>query len=570
MMTMVSMRVIRFVFLCAATTAALVGQTSYNVTFYGSIDPYTGGANGADYSEVWGWTDTVSEKEYAFIGTSKGTSVVDISSLPLKETALLPGPPSGYNYHEFRTFGHHLYVGAEGTDPAKRPGIQIHDLSTLPDSVTFVKTYTWKDTTTSVQSYLRAHTLTIDGHFLYANGGDFGGTRIMDISDPVNPLQVGSYGKGSTPYVHDAYVRNDTLYAAAINAGQLDIVDLTVKGHYTQNTASKVVSMVPTVPEGRTHQVWLSDDGRTMFVATEAPSATITNPYKLHIYDITNRNAPVEIASWVSSATASIHNVFVKGNFLYIAYYGDGFRVLDVSNPANPIEVAFYDTYPGPRKSGDHPVFHGAWGVYPYFPSGKVAVSDMNTGLYVLTVNEKPGGSVVGIVRDALTNAPLSGVTVTVLETGRIQTTTATGIYRYGTAAGTHSVLFAKSGYTADTLSIVTKAGTTDTVYVLLAPSVTHAGGSDIPLPGSFHLEQNMPNPFNPSTTIGYTLAAAQFVDLSVYDLLGRRIATLVQAQRPAGRHVETFSAASIPSGVYLYTLTAGPYTRTRKMVVTR
>lgn len=570
MVNMAIVRTMRAGILVAVTTVMLTGQTSYNVTLIDSIDLYTGGANGADYSEVWGWTDTASGKEYAFIGTSTGTSVVDISVFPVKETALLIGPPSGYNYHEFRTYGHYLYVGAEGTDPAKRPGVQIHDLSTLPDSVTFVKTYTWKDTATSVQSFLRAHTLSIEGHFLYANGGDFGGTRIMDISDPVNPLQVGSYGKGSTPYVHDAFVRNDTLYAAAINAGRLDIVDLTVKGHYTQNTTSKIVSSVPTVPEARTHQVWLSDDGRTMFVATEAPSATITNPYKLHIYDISNRNAPVETASWVSSATASIHNVFVKGNFLYIAYYGDGLRVLDVSNPANPIEVAFFDTYPGPRKAGDHAVFHGAWGVYPYFPSGKVAVSDMNSGLYVFTVNEKPGGSVVGIVRDALTNAPLSGVTVTVLETGRSQTTSATGIYRYGTAAGMHAVLFAKNGYTADTLSIVTIAGTTDTVYVHLAPAVTGAGRDDISLPGMFHLEQNRPNPFNPSTSIGFTLSSAQFVDLSVYDLLGRRIATLVRGQRPAGRHVAAFSAASIPSGVYLYKLTAGHSTQTRKMVLTR
>lgn len=549
-------------------TFPLDAQISYNVAFYGHLDQYTGGSGDADYSEIWGWTNTQSNKEYAIIGTSQGTSIVDISQLPLKEVSFLVGPPSGYNYHEFRTYQNYLYIGAEGTDPAKRPGIQIVDLSSLPDSSTFIKTYTWIDTTNaatnSTKLYNRAHTVSIDKHYLYINGGDFGGTRIMDISDPVNPMQVGSYGKGSTPYVHDSYIRNDTLYAAAINAGRLDIVDFTVKGNYTENSTSQVVSKTPTVPEARTHQVWLSDDGSYMFVASEVTGG------HLHIYDITNKSAPVEISSWTSDPSKSIHNVFIKDDFLYIAYYGDGLRILDVKNPSNPIEVAFYNTYPGPLQFPHHSVFHGAWGVYPYFSSGKIAVSDMNTGLYILIPSLKRGGNIVGIIRDASTNQPINGAQVKIVETGRIQVTSATGIYRYGNANGMHSVVFSRSGYKTDTLSILTKPETTDTVYVYLQSASTAAGAEHQVGPEIFQLEQNYPNPFNPSTVISYTLPQSGIATVIVTDVLGRTIETLVDGYQLQGKHFAEFRSDKLSSGVYFYRLTQGNFAATKKMIVAK
>ncbi|MHB1049353.1 MAG: choice-of-anchor B family protein [Bacteroidota bacterium] len=554
-----------FLFLFAA---AAFGQNSYNISLFGTIDHYTGGANGADYSEIWGWTDTTDNREYAIIGTSQGTSIIDITELPLKEASFHYGPPSGYNYHEFRTYKNFLFIGAEGTNSEKRPGIQIVDLSTLPDSGTFKKTYTWIDTTNfstnSTKLYNRAHTVSIEKNFLYVNGGDFGGTRIMDITDPLNPLQVGSYGKGSTPYVHDSYIRNDTLYAAAINAGRLDIVDMTAKGHFTQDTPGKVISKTPTVPEARTHQVWLSEDGNFMFVATEVTGG------HLHIYNISDRTSPVEIAAWKSDPAKSIHNVFVKGDFLYVAYYGDGLRILDIKNPYNPIEVAFYDTYPGPLQFPHHSVFHGAWGVYPYFPSGKIAVSDMNTGLYVFNVDLKHGGNVVGIIRDASTQTPLSGTTVRILETGRSQVTTATGIYRYGNAAGLHNVVFSKTGYVADTLSITTPEGTTDTVYVNLVQENASSVNDRTELPTSFVLRQNFPNPFNPRTVISYSIPAPASVTLSVFNTLGQKIRTLVNTVQRSGEHYIEFDASALTSGVYYYTLTVGNYSAARKMIVTK
>ncbi len=88
--------------------------------------------------------------------------------------------------------------------------------------------------------------------------------------------------------------------------------------------------------------------------------------------------------------------------------------------------------------------------------------------------------------------------------------------------------------------------------------------------PSEFSLEANYPNPFNAGTTIVYRLAREGKVELSVYDLLGRKVRTLVRARKKAGRHVVRFDAGDLPSGVYFYRLRAGDRVQTRKMILLR
>lgn len=88
--------------------------------------------------------------------------------------------------------------------------------------------------------------------------------------------------------------------------------------------------------------------------------------------------------------------------------------------------------------------------------------------------------------------------------------------------------------------------------------------------PGKFELEQNYPNPFNPSTTIRFTIPEKSLVTLKVYDILGREISTLVNEVKDAGTHTIKFAGQDLPSGMYLYTLTAGNYTSTKKMMLVK
>ncbi len=83
-----------------------------------------------------------------------------------------------------------------------------------------------------------------------------------------------------------------------------------------------------------------------------------------------------------------------------------------------------------------------------------------------------------------------------------------------------------------------------------------------------FGLAQNYPNPFNPTTTITYNLAKASNVRLVVYNTLGKEVVTLVNGQKAAGTYKAEFSSNNLPSGIYLYKLSAGTYTEVRKMIL--
>jgi len=87
-------------------------------------------------------------------------------------------------------------------------------------------------------------------------------------------------------------------------------------------------------------------------------------------------------------------------------------------------------------------------------------------------------------------------------------------------------------------------------------------------LPEDFSLEQNYPNPFNPNTTISFSIPSKEFVTLKIYNLLGSEVATLANEERAAGTYEVNFSADKLPSGIYMYTLSAGNYVQTNKMIL--
>ena len=87
-------------------------------------------------------------------------------------------------------------------------------------------------------------------------------------------------------------------------------------------------------------------------------------------------------------------------------------------------------------------------------------------------------------------------------------------------------------------------------------------------VPSQFVLEQNYPNPFNPSTKIQFSIVHRQLTIVKVYDVLGREVATLVNAVKEPGTYTVEFDASSLASGVYFYRLQAGTYVETRKLLL--
>ena len=90
----------------------------------------------------------------------------------------------------------------------------------------------------------------------------------------------------------------------------------------------------------------------------------------------------------------------------------------------------------------------------------------------------------------------------------------------------------------------------------------------EIGTPSAYYISQNYPNPFNPSTTIKYDLPKDGLITLEVYDILGRKIATLINENRNAGRYGQTFDASSLTSGIYVYKLQADDFISSKKMIL--
>jgi hypothetical protein len=101
--------------------------------------------------------------------------------------------------------------------------------------------------------------------------------------------------------------------------------------------------------------------------------------------------------------------------------------------------------------------------------------------------------------------------------------------------------------------------------YPKIATSVKR---SEAVKPSGFSLEQNHPNPFNPSTQIHFSIGTSSFVTVKVFDALGREVRTLVDQQLESGAYVAPFSADNLSSGMYYYTLQAGSYIETKKMLL--
>ena len=123
----------------------------------------------------------------------------------------------------------------------------------------------------------------------------------------------------------------------------------------------------------------------------------------------------------------------------------------------------------------------------------------------------------------------------------------------------------------------VTKNAPVGKVQVLNFAITTQAGETwnkeitiSVNAPDRFSLYQNYPNPFNPTTTIGYQLSASAHTKLSIYNMLGQVVATLVDELRDAGYHQESWTAENVPSGVYFYRLQSGSYVQMRKLLVLR
>ncbi|MCH8126651.1 choice-of-anchor B family protein [candidate division KSB1 bacterium] len=319
-------------------------QGSPNVTFLDNVNDYPS----VGYNDCWGYT-APDGREYALLGVQNGTSIIDITdSGNAAEVVFISSPTSIWK--DIKTFQNFAYVVNETSG-----GMQIIDLSNLPNSATLVGTYTGIST---------SHNIYIDeaNAILYAEGSASEPVRTISLANPINPVQISQFGIEC----HDIYARDGIVYVSEGTLGSIGIFDLAVPA------TPVFVERIQIPNAGYVHNAWLSDDGNFLMTTEETQGKTVK---LFDIQDLGNASITDEYLGPGNLA----HNAHIKGNFAYISHYADGLRIVDITDPNNIFEAGFFDTSP----SGGG--FNGAWGAFPFFPSGKILISDIQSGLYVVS-----------------------------------------------------------------------------------------------------------------------------------------------------------------------------------------
>ena len=350
-------------------------------------------------NDIWGFVDLNDNREYALIGLRGGVAVVDVTDPGNpSEVGLIKGVGSTWRdikvYQFFDSasgdYKAYAYVTTEGSSG----GLQIIDLTGLPASVSLANTIT---------EFFRAHNvylanidyatgMALDGMepFLYIAGAnkDGGLYRVFNLIDPINPQLVATNPLGG--YMHDAtsLVITDSRTAQCHNGhnpcellisfsgSTVKIWDMTDKSNPVRLSRTNYTNA------SYSHSGWWSADKMRLFLQDELDEKNLGLNTTLNVLDISNLLDPVLSGKYTGSTQAVDHNGFTRGNRYYMSNYRRGLVVLDVSDPDKPTELGFFDTFPIPEENTA--TFNGAWGAYPFLPSGNILVSDIDYGLYVV------------------------------------------------------------------------------------------------------------------------------------------------------------------------------------------
>ena len=335
-------------------------------------------------NDIWGWTDADTGKEYALMGLDNGTAFIDITDdtnpiyLGKLATATDNSP-----WRDVKVYGDFTYIVSE----ANSHGVQVFDLKKLRNISSAPQTFSADGRYTGLGN---AHNIVINeaSGFAYPVGTNRddqfnGGVHFLNLENPLSPTLAGGWGVNG--YTHDAqvliYNGPDENYLGSeifvgANEDQVVVVDISNK------EAPVTLATLPYPNIGYTHQGWFTEDQRYFILGDELDEIGQGFRTRTLIFDMIDLENPVLHHTYSGPTNAIDHNGYVLGDEFFLANYTAGVRILDISGIADKsvTEKAFFDTYP----ANDNTQFAGVWSVYPYFESGKVVISDINNGFFVI------------------------------------------------------------------------------------------------------------------------------------------------------------------------------------------
>ncbi|WP_298546990.1 choice-of-anchor B family protein [uncultured Aquimarina sp.] len=358
---------------------------SCGIDFVSSISLST--MNASDGNDSWGWTDPSDGKEYAIMCLDNGTAFIDIST-PEAPVYLgkLPTATQSSQWRDAKVYQNYAFIVSE----AAGHGMQVFDLTRLRNVSNPPEIFT---ADTRYTGFGNAHNIVIneDTGFAYGVGTSTfgGGPHFVNIQDPMNPVAAGGFiSDGGDAYSHDAQVVTyngpDSDYTGReilIGSNQIEIVIADI----TDKNAPITIATINYANIGYTHQGWFTEDQRFFLLGDELDEADVGFNTRTIVFDFEDLDNPKFHMNYSGSTSSIDHNGYVKGNKFYLANYTAGIRIIDISDiSSNSMrEISFFDTFPSNNSVG----FSGAWNVYPYFESGNIVISDINSGFILVKEN---------------------------------------------------------------------------------------------------------------------------------------------------------------------------------------
>lgn len=575
------------------------------------------------YSNIWG--DVITDKsdntqrEYAFIGvsgwswlnTNKGVSIVDVTD-PLNpyEAAFITCPAVDQRdfvtYTDPNTNNTYLYIIGEGNNQ----GMIIVDITNLPSSYSIISSSYFTGNYNAVNSS-HAHNVQLDevtGKMIVCgtHSGAFSAYTMymFDVaSNPAAPvlIDVQSTGVNNAYYVHDVYFNNDRLYTASIEAdpdGSGPIPPPTYAGIFQTSNSSNYFDLIggvtpypvdqtPSIPltslNHVIHDIYVTSDHSIMVTSDEHQQGQAI------FYDITNPASPIETDRYSGHKTTFVdtvaqHNHVMKGiDRCYVAHYSNGLWVLDISDPYNVQEIAYYDTYLE-HNYGNYDTYnkqfrppygtgyYGAWGVFADLPSGNILVCDMNNGLYVLS-NCVPEDNQSGA------NLTLNAASYANEVFGRAATTSITvnpgsGNFIVGTDANVTliagSKISLKPGFHAQAdgkfhAQIAYMCQNCDECPDS-PPGISHPKPGGQQQVATSDKMKCYPNPASTHLNLQVSLVTSGHVSVVVYDQFGRNVINVLEdAITDSGMMQKTIDISALPAGIYTVKLKTAAGTQTTR-----
>lgn len=393
-------------------------------------------------SDIWGWTSPDTDDEYVIIGSTSGPVFVRVTEPTNPEylgTIFLPPPPANDNSNsasDIKVYQNHAYFVSEDGSV----GIQILDLTTLDsrDAVEPGSAEASLEPTAVYQEegYFDSHNIAINEDtgfaYLFSVGknevedpgfvnnstvildlkGNNGGFSIPTEVAQINQIniddgdvsahdgQVVTYDGPDTDYSNREILFSMNIVSNSSNegikaiTGSISIFDVTDK----DNIIRIVYVDVPKELHFA-HNGWLSEDMRYLFVGDEnwKTGPDFGTNSRIYILDIEDLDDPKFVEPFEYDFAIMVHNLFVKGDLIYHTAYTAGLRIVEIDTTGNDIqleEIAFFDTEPRFGMDKDNKSHNvglsgfGLWGVYPFFDSGTIAVTDRINGLFLFKLEE--------------------------------------------------------------------------------------------------------------------------------------------------------------------------------------